>query len=63
MNVTEARKRLTPIRKWQLYARRLQRHGIWAWDWAKGIEHGYSGDDQISFLNDLSSLKRVERSK
>lgn len=59
MDVAEARKRLIPIRKWQLYSKRLQRRGIWAWDWAAGIEHGYLGDDNISFLQSMASLKRI----
>ncbi|KKL75503.1 hypothetical protein LCGC14_2054270 [marine sediment metagenome] len=59
MNVTEARGLLVPVRKLQLYARRLQRRGVLAWDWASGLEHGYLGDDRIAFLGDMAALRRI----
>ena len=59
MDVASVRRQLIPIRKLQLYLRRAQRCGVLAWDWAGGIEHGYSGDDRISFLRDMAGLKRL----
>ncbi len=57
MNVAEARGLLVNVRKLQTYAKRLQRHGILAWDWAGAIERGYLGEDRISFLKDMAMLR------